>query len=73
MTNGDSAGIHKETIVAYFRKIICYWTDRRLSAKLVPNFEDRGYRVVSSKNPYGRILGFLERSSYYFFQVDPQL
>jgi hypothetical protein len=25
------------------------------------------------KNPYGRILDFLDRSRYYFFQVAPQL
>jgi hypothetical protein len=29
--------------------------------------------VVSVTNPYGRILGFLDRSRYYFFQVAPQL
>jgi hypothetical protein len=49
--------------------------DRRLSAKLVQAFADRGYHVVSVTNPYGhgRILGFLDRSRYYFFQVAPQL
>jgi hypothetical protein len=41
--------------------------------KLVPTFADRECRVVSSSDPYGRILGFLDRSSYYFFQVAPQL
>jgi hypothetical protein len=29
--------------------------------------------VVSVTNPYGRILGFLDLSRYYFFQVAPQL
>jgi hypothetical protein len=29
--------------------------------------------VVSVTDPYGRILGFLNRSRYFFFQVDPQL
>jgi hypothetical protein len=29
--------------------------------------------VVSVTEPYGRILGFLDRSRYYFFQVAPQL
>jgi hypothetical protein len=33
----------------------------RLSAKLVPTFADRGCRVVSVTDPYGRILGFLDR------------
>jgi hypothetical protein len=29
--------------------------------------------VVSAMNPRGRILGFLDRSRYFFFQVTPQL
>jgi hypothetical protein len=29
--------------------------------------------VVSATDPYGRILGFLDRSFYIFFQVAPQL
>jgi hypothetical protein len=29
--------------------------------------------VVSVKDLYGRILGFLDRSSYFFFQSAPQL
>jgi hypothetical protein len=45
----------------------------RLSAKLVPTFVDRGCYVVSTTDPYGRILGFLDRSRYIFFQVAPQL
>jgi hypothetical protein len=32
-------------------------------AKLVANFEDRGCHVVSVTDPYGRILGFLDRLS----------
>jgi hypothetical protein len=44
-----------------------------MSAKLVPNFADRGCRLVSATEPQGRILGFLDRSRYYFFQVAPQL
>jgi hypothetical protein len=34
---------------------------------------ERGCHVVSVTNPYGRILGFLDRSRYFFFQVAPQL
>jgi hypothetical protein len=30
-------------------------------------------RIVSVTNPYGRILRFLDRSRYYFFQVAPYL
>jgi hypothetical protein len=29
--------------------------------------------VVSVTNPYGRIVGFLNRGRYYCFQVPPQL
>jgi hypothetical protein len=47
--------------------------DRRLSAKLVPTFADRGRHVVSATNPHGSILGFLDRSRYSFFHVAPQL
>jgi hypothetical protein len=47
--------------------------DRRLSAKLAPNFADRWCRVVSAVNPYGSILGFLDRNRYFFFQEAPQL
>jgi hypothetical protein len=36
-------------------------SDRRLSAKLVPTFADRGFDVVSVTDPYGRILVFLYR------------
>jgi hypothetical protein len=37
--------------------------DRSLSAKLVPTFCGyRGCRVVSAAEPYGRNLGFLDRS-----------
>jgi hypothetical protein len=48
-------------------------SDRRLWAKLVPTSVDRGCRVVSATDPHGRILGVLDRSLYYFFQVAPQL
>jgi hypothetical protein len=39
--------------------------DRRLSAKWLPTFADKGCHVVSVTNPYGRILGFLDRSRYF--------
>jgi hypothetical protein len=44
-----------------------------LSAKLVPTLADRRCHVVSATDPHGRILGFLDRSRYCFFQVAPQL
>jgi hypothetical protein len=45
----------------------------QLSAKLVPTFADRWCHMVIVTDPYGRILGFLDRSRYFFFQVAPQL
>jgi hypothetical protein len=39
----------------------------------VPTFANRGCRVNSVTDPYGHILGFLDRSRYCFFQVAPQL
>jgi hypothetical protein len=48
-------------------------SDLRLSAKLVPAFADRGCYVVSVKDPYGRILGFLDRNRYFFINASPQL
>jgi hypothetical protein len=35
-----------------------------MSAKLVPIFADRGCRVVSAVDPYGRFLGFLDQFIY---------
>jgi hypothetical protein len=43
------------------------WSDRRLLAKLVTAFADRGYNVVSVMDPYGRILAFLDRCRYLLF------
>jgi hypothetical protein len=48
-------------------------SDRRLSGKLVPTFADRGCRVVNGTDPHSRILSFIDRCRYYFFQVAPQL
>jgi hypothetical protein len=46
---------------------------RCLLAKLVANFADKGCHVVSVTDPYGRIISLLDRNSYIFFQVAPQL
>jgi hypothetical protein len=48
-------------------------SDLHLLAKLVPTFADGGCHVVSVTDPNGRILGFIDRSRYFFFQVPPQL
>jgi hypothetical protein len=39
----------------------------------MPTFADRECRVVSATDTHGRIIGFLKRNCYYFFQVAPQL
>jgi hypothetical protein len=39
-------------------------SDRRLSAKSVPTFADRGCHVVSVTDSYGRNVGFLDRSRF---------
>jgi hypothetical protein len=48
-------------------------SDSRFTAKWLPTFVDRGCYVVNVADPYGRILGFLDRSRYFFYQVAPQL
>jgi hypothetical protein len=49
-------------------------SDRRLSAKLVPTFADRGVsHSQHSGPPYNRNLGFLDQSRYFLFQIAPQL
>jgi hypothetical protein len=40
-------------------------SDRRLSAKSLPTFADKDFHVVSVTDPYGRILGFLDRNRYF--------
>jgi hypothetical protein len=44
-----------------------------LVGEVVLTFADRGCLRVSATDPPGRILGFLDRSRCYFFQVAPQL
>jgi hypothetical protein len=43
-------------------------SDRRFFTKLVPTFVGRGCHVVSVTDPYGSILGFLDRSRYVSFK-----
>jgi hypothetical protein len=48
--------------VALVRELTTYRpSDRRLTAKLVSTFADRGNRMVSAADPYDRNLGFLDR------------
>jgi hypothetical protein len=48
-------------------------SDRLMLAKLVPTVAYRGCHLVTMTDPYCRILKFLDRSHYIFFQVVPQL
>jgi hypothetical protein len=48
-------------------------SDHHLSAKLVSISADRGMSRGQRDGPYCCILAFLDRSSYFFFQVAPQL
>jgi hypothetical protein len=48
-------------------------SDRRLSAKLVPTFADRGGVAWSAWLIPTTVLCFLDRIRYFFFQVAPQL
>jgi hypothetical protein len=44
-----------------------------LVGEVSATFVDRGCRVDSTTDPHGCILGVLDRSRYFFFQVAPQL
>jgi hypothetical protein len=52
------------------------YTDRATAAcrrSRMPNFAYRGWHVASVTVPYCRILGYLDRRRYFFFQVAPQI
>jgi hypothetical protein len=55
----------KLTLVAWVRERTIPTERPPLVSEVIANFEDRGCHVVSVKNPYGRILGFLDRSRYF--------
>jgi hypothetical protein len=40
-------------------------SNRHLSTKVAPILRDRGCHMVSVTDPYGRILGFIDRSRYF--------
>jgi hypothetical protein len=44
-----------------------------LVSEISAKFADRGCGVFSVTDLYDHILGFLDRSRYFFFQVAPQL
>jgi hypothetical protein len=55
-------GERKQTPWSEFASELYQPSDRRLSTKLVPTFADSGCHVVSVTDPYGCILGFLDRT-----------
>jgi CBS-domain-containing membrane protein len=56
---------YKKNSMVWVRARTIQPSDRRLSAKWLPTFADRGCHVVSVTDPNGRILGFLGRSRYF--------
>jgi hypothetical protein len=62
------------------KDIFGYFLDRLFTSTERPPFvgkisatRDRGCCVISTTDPYGRILGFLDQFRYFFSQVAPQL
>jgi hypothetical protein len=77
----EEPNVYNSSLSMYYKKTPwpeyaseLYWpSDRLFSVKSLQTFADRVCHVVSVTDPYGRILGFLDRSRYFFFQVAPQL
>jgi hypothetical protein len=78
--NGSWRGWGGATNISWLKFICTFWhktqwsqsasklyrpSDRRLSAKLVPTFADRGCRVVSATDLHVRILGFVDQTSWH--------
>jgi hypothetical protein len=59
--------------VALFRERTIPTELQPLVDEVSANFCGWGCHVISVTDPYGRILGFLDRSRYHSFQVAPQL
>jgi hypothetical protein len=68
-----SSNKHKLNSVVWVREETIQTERPPLVGELSAKFADRGFRVVSVTDPYGRILDFLDRTSYFFFQAAPQL
>jgi hypothetical protein len=63
----------KTNSVAWVREWTILTKRQPLVDEVNANFADRGCHVVSVTYPYGRNLGFLDQSRYFFFKVTPQL
>jgi hypothetical protein len=64
---------HKNNSVASIRERTIPTERPSLVSDVSANFLRIEGAMVSVTNPYGRILGFLDRSRYYCFQVAPRL
>jgi hypothetical protein len=71
--NGDMIYKQKQTPWPESANELYRLSDRRLLAKLVPTLAYRGCHVVSVTDPYGRILGFLDRSRYFFLSISSSI
>jgi hypothetical protein len=67
------SNIYKKNSVAWVRERTIPTVRPPLVGEVSTKFADRGCHVVSVTDPCGRILDFLDRSHYFFFQVAPQL
>jgi hypothetical protein len=47
-------------------KSVALVCERTIPTELEPTFADRGYRVVSAADPYGRNIDFLDRSRSFY-------
>jgi hypothetical protein len=63
---------HLSGSVAWVRERTIQTESPPLIGEVSP-FADKGCRLVSMTDSYGRVLGFLDRSRYFSFQVAPQL
>jgi hypothetical protein len=64
---------NKTNSVALVRKRTTPTERPPLVGEVRAKFADRGCCVFSAMDPHGRILGFLDQSSYFSIQVAPQL
>jgi hypothetical protein len=67
------ANKNQTNYVAWMRERTILTEVPPLVGEVSDNFADRGCHMVSVTDPYGRILVFLHRNRYFFFQVAPQL
>jgi hypothetical protein len=73
MTKQTNKQTNKQTPWSESVSELCRPSDRRLSAKWLPTFADRGCHVVSVTDPYGHIFRFSRQEPLLFYQVAPQL